>query len=124
MVAKPTVETATRNPGEVNGQWQDLRRPSSLDGSAIPNNAVLKKSLIIDEPTAVNVPATETTETKQGKSVLEPIIKQPTTPDGEQPKPADQAPTLQAPPVGESTKTKSEEPAKPTQDPALNGSQT
>lgn len=126
-VAKPTVEMAARNPGEVNGQWQDLRRPSSLDGSAIPNNAVLKKSLIIDEPTAVNVPATET---KQGASVLEPIIKQPTTPDGEQPKPADQVPALQSPPTGENTKTKSEEPAqpnqapKPTQDPALNGSQT
>lgn len=122
-VAKPTVETATRNPGEVNGQWQDLRRPSSLDGSAIPNNAVLKKSLIIDEPTAVNVPATET---KQGESVLEPIIKQPTTPDGEQPKPADQAPALQSPPAGGGSKTESNNPSpatQPTQDPALNGSQ-
>ena len=122
-VAKPTVETVTRNPGEVNGQWQDLRRPSSLDGSAIPSNAVLKKSLIIDEPTAVNVPATEK---KQGESVLEPIIKQPSTPDGEQPKPADQAPALQAPPAGGGSKTEGNTPSPatgPTQDPALNGSQ-
>lgn len=123
-VAKPTVETVTRNPGEVNGQWQDLRRPSSLDGSAIPSNAVLKKSLIIDEPAAVNVPATES---KKGESVLEPIIKQPTTPDGEQTKPADQVPALQAPPTGDASKAEGKEPTpatQPPQDPALNGSQT
>lgn len=121
-VGKPMVETTTRNPGEVNGQWKDLRRTSSLDGSAIPDNAVLKKSLIIDEPTAVNVPATEG---KKGESVLEPIIQRPAMPDGEQPTPADQTPALQNRPAGDASGKGSNGPtpaAEPTQDPALNGS--
>lgn len=90
-VAKPAVPTNPSNPGEIVGQWQDLRRPSSLDGSALPPNAVLKKSLIVDDPAAVNVPATTT---KPGESVLEPIIKQPATPDA-----ADKPPALEQTPA-------------------------
>ncbi|MFN5323258.1 MAG: hypothetical protein ACK56D_18125 [Planctomycetota bacterium] len=125
-VAKPALPNTAANsgavnPGEVVGQWQDLRRPSSLDGSALPSNAVLKKSVIVDDPAAVNVPEKSP---QAGDSALEPIIKQPATPDS-----ADRPPALEKAPV---TPKDSPEPTPATpggatpgkEDPAINGSQS
>jgi|GEM_PF-2504141 len=121
-VAKPSLQDSSApanarvNPGEVVGQWQDLRRPSSLDGSALPPNAVLKKSLIVDDPAAVNVPEKSG---KSNESVLEPIIKQPATPDS-----ADTPPALEKAPANQSDSSTPNTPTPAKEDPAINGSQT
>jgi hypothetical protein len=121
-VAKPSLQDSSApanarvNPGEVVGQWQDLRRPSSLDGSALPPNAVLKKSLIVDDPAAVNVPEKSG---KSNESVLEPIIKQPATPDS-----ADTPPALEKAPANQTDSSTPNTPTPAKEDPAINGSQT
>ena len=108
-VAKPPVGDSA---SEVQGQWQTVKKPVSLSGDGMDlTNATLKKTIIFDDPTSPNVPATSGNDGAADEKLID--IPKATQPGTE----ADKTPALEGAPKPE--EPKKDEPAK---EPGLNGS--